>query len=125
MDLKELSSNWKKLQATLKNNTPSTASKRSASSLDRQDGVKRIKKSTSSRHIQTNSPTEKRGPLLKKRKMSKEITNGVERLTVNGEADTKESSIIRPTEKDIGRERVNEGLSAEYVSFFHCSFAVK
>ncbi|EER24166.1 3'-5' exonuclease [Coccidioides posadasii str. Silveira] len=113
MDLKDLSSNWKKLQATLKKSSTSTVSKRSASEQVRQNGVKRRRQS-SSRHTHTNTSIEKRERVFKKRKMSSvtaEVADGVEKLAVDGDAKTKEPT-IQLTGNGIGRERINEGLSA-------------
>ncbi|EEP75888.1 RNA exonuclease 4 [Uncinocarpus reesii 1704] len=113
MDLKDLSSNWKKLQSTLKEGKPSTGVKRSASDAVHQNGVKRRKHAASSRPVHTNKTTEKRERVFKKRKMSSVITgvtDGVEKLTVNGDAESKESA-AQLKKRDIGRERVNEGLS--------------
>ncbi|KAI1908058.1 3'-5' exonuclease [Ophidiomyces ophidiicola] len=115
MDLKDLSSNWKKLQATLKNDNPSTISKRRTDNFVQQDNVKRRKRSSSSiPRVHTNTTIEKRRAVLKKRNMmdtATETVDGVSKLSVQEQAKDGNEG-IQEGELAIGRERVNEGLSS-------------
>ncbi|KAI1938554.1 3'-5' exonuclease [Ophidiomyces ophidiicola] len=115
MDLKDLSSNWKKLQPTLKNDNPSTISKRRTDNFFQQDIVKRRKRSSSSiPRVHTNTTIEKRRAVLKKRNMmdtATETVDGVSKLSVQEQAKDGNED-IQEGELTIGRERVNEGLSS-------------
>lgn len=132
MDVKDLSSNWRKLQQTLKPKPsgPSTSAspksatkKREASSSAGRDGVKRSRLSSSLAPGSSNNKrlrVENRERSIKKRKMSKsdtpgEIAEGVQSklsMSENNTKKTKSTSITSTSTKiQTARELVNQGLS--------------
>lgn len=129
MDVKDLSSNWRKLQQTLKSkpSAPSTTpkpatKKREASSSAGRDGVKRSRLSSSSAPSSTNNKrarVENRERSFKKRRMSKsdntagEVVEGIQNklsISENGTEKVKSTSITS-TKIQTARELVNQGLS--------------
>lgn len=117
MDTKALSSNWKKLQATLKKDSTSTstsasksASKRKAS--DRESGHDTVKKQKFTQKDQSKSRDSKR--LIKRKRMA----DGAENDASSPNLRRKSSSIgtlSQPITGGTSKAKENEGLSTTYV----------
>ncbi|PGH02970.1 hypothetical protein AJ79_07507 [Helicocarpus griseus UAMH5409] len=119
MELKNLSSNWRKLQETLKKDSPSTAQKRKASTPAAKDGVKRKRTSLSSSSIKESKRSGLGEKPVKKRKMgnllSAETTvdNASDKhsITAVSQKNGSTTSIVRTKSHTTAEPKPNEGRS--------------
>ncbi|OAX83719.1 hypothetical protein ACJ72_01919 [Emergomyces africanus] len=117
MELKNLSSNWRKLQETLKKDTPPTAQKRKANTPATSYEVKRKRTSVSSPSV-----TDKKGAgdrkLFKRRKMGLALSTHTKveeteqgPITKVSQQNGSTTSIVRTKLNTTSEAKVNEGLS--------------
>ncbi|OJD19393.1 hypothetical protein AJ78_00663 [Emergomyces pasteurianus Ep9510] len=118
MELKNLSSNWRKLQETLKKDSPSIAQKRKANTPAANYEIKRKRTSLSSSSAKDRKGTGDR-KLSKKRKMGLVLSTDTKveetergSITTISQQNEPTTSIIRTTSKATSEAKVNEGLSA-------------
>lgn len=116
MDVNNLSSNWKKLQETLKKESASSASKKRKTS-DRETQNVAIKK-------QKTATIERKKSSIKKRRMSEGEENGGDRSaqesvvkTISHKSST--ATISESTRTACKTAKVNEGRSPTLVILFH------
>ncbi|KAJ6008047.1 hypothetical protein N7540_012023 [Penicillium herquei] len=106
MDKSSLSSNWKKLQATLKKESPSTTTKRKASDRDSENSAATKRKSTDKYQ-----PPRQASTTYKRQRMS----DGVQKSGDGDSAPTlrrkSSAGISKPTSTESRNGKVNEGRS--------------
>ena len=110
MDLKNLSSNWKKLQGTLKKDNVS-ATKRKSSDRETQDGVVKKRKTET---VEGKRKLERPQIALKRKRMSQNGTDGGD----DGAQETTKKSTSRRSSIAVVAEskpKVNEGRSTTLV----------
>ncbi|EGE84806.1 3'-5' exonuclease [Blastomyces dermatitidis] len=117
MELNNLSSNWRKLQETLKKDSPPTAQKRRANTSATSHEVKRKRTSLSSPSI-TGNRREKGEKFSKRRKMGLVLStdaNGEESekrsITTLSQRNGSTTSIVQTQSKPSSEAKVNEGIS--------------
>ncbi|PGH35659.1 nucleolar protein 53 [[Emmonsia] crescens] len=118
MELKNLSSNWRKLQETLKKDSPSTAQKRKANTPATTYEVKRKRTSLSSPSV-----ADRKGgrgeKLFKRRKMGLVLSTDAKRveetekhaIATVSQRNGSTTSIVRTKSKTSSEAKINEGLS--------------
>jgi hypothetical protein len=120
MELKNLSSNWKKLQPTLKQKNVASDRKATDQGRERPQGVKR-KRAEKGSLLQQHAPY----PPTKRRKPSAGM--GVTYSGQDKDAPVQAPPIIRSVAQSatpsIAADRVNEGLSQTYVAPDHRPFS--
>lgn len=127
MDLKNLSSNWKKLQGTLQkrdNVSASAPTKRKISERESQDGaVKKRKRDAKEDTKKSNRPVTS----AKRKRMSEGGDNEVSELAVKSTSRRNSTAAVTAPEKaDLPKAKVNEGRSSRSVilqsvsTVYHC-----
>lgn len=129
MELKNLSSNWRKLQETLKKDSPSTAQKRKANTPATTYEVKRKRTSLSSPSV-----ADRKGgrgeKLFKRRKMGLVLSTDAKRveetekhaIATVSQRNGSTTSIVRTKSKTSSEAKINEGLSPTSVSYHNCYY---
>ncbi|KLJ12033.1 hypothetical protein EMPG_12868 [Blastomyces silverae] len=117
MELKNLSSNWRKLQETLKKDSPPTAQKRKANTPATSYAVKRKRTSLSSPSV-TNNRHEKGEKFSKRRKMGLVLSKDAKgeesekrSITTLSQRNGSTTSIVQTKSKPSSEAKVNEGIS--------------
>ncbi|KAK2806179.1 hypothetical protein FQN50_005902 [Emmonsiellopsis sp. PD_5] len=127
MELKSLSSNWRKLQETLKKDSPSTAQKCKPAAAVGKDGVKRRRTSQSSSSFTESKGAKGGEKSFKRRKMgiaaSKDVA-AVEEETADkrsiaalSQRNGSTTSLVRTKSKTTREAKENEGLSPTLVYY--------
>ncbi|KAK2779254.1 3'-5' exonuclease [Emmonsiellopsis sp. PD_33] len=121
MELKSLSSNWRKLQETLKKDSPSTAQKRKPAAAVGKDGVKRRRTSLSSSSFTENKGARGGEKSFKRRKMGvaaskdaaavEEETADKRSIAALSQRNGSTTSLVRTKSKTNREAKENEGLS--------------
>ncbi|EEH22556.1 hypothetical protein PABG_04767 [Paracoccidioides brasiliensis Pb03] len=117
MDLNNLSSNWRKLQATLKKDSPSTTQERQTSAPVGKDGVKRKRTSLLPSSV-PESKGIKANQTFKRRKMGSIISTAAAAeetdtlsIAAISQRNGSTTSTVQKKSQPAGEARVNEGLS--------------
>jgi hypothetical protein len=113
MELKDLSSNWKKLQLTLKQNNVASNEQLSAGGRERQHDLKRKRAERGPLHSQST-----RYPKSKRRKATTRMEDSISRqdAVVPPQPRPTIRSVAPSGSSSFAADRVNEGLSHTYVA---------
>jgi hypothetical protein len=113
MELKDLSSNWKKLQLTLKQNNVALKEQLSAGGREKQHDLKRKRAERDPLHSQST-----RYPKTKRRKATARIEDQMSRqdAVVRPQPRPTIQSVAPSGSTSFAADRVNEGLSHTYVA---------
>lgn len=112
MDLKNLSSNWKKLQGTLKKDNASTATKRKPSDREPQDGA--VKKRRTTDTVQGRKIPVHASAIKKRKRMSENPQDGSETgvdAKIVKTISRKSSTASLAVRAEVKTAKVNEGRS--------------
>ncbi|PGH26845.1 hypothetical protein AJ80_01426 [Polytolypa hystricis UAMH7299] len=108
MELKSLSSNWKRLQQTLQQSSPATSQKRKSNDSARHESVKRRRTPSSAITTSKGGKAETRERTVKRRKMSTSATSDV----VHEVKEKLAATSIVEVKAETPAAKPNEGLSS-------------